>query len=120
LYIPALKIFQKRFRRLGPDRNVAVSSAAQFATTQKSENTRSNRKTRTVLHPPYIPDLAPSDAHLSATLQDAIRVKTFGGDDEVTEDVAAGTKFRLAQEGDRCSCLSLVRDLEVHENYVVK
>jgi hypothetical protein len=39
---------------------------------------------RTVLpHPPYIPDLIPSDCHLS---EDAIRGKSFRSDDEFSEE----------------------------------
>jgi histone-lysine N-methyltransferase SETMAR len=38
-------------------------------------------------HPPYRPDLAPSDFHLFGALKDAIRGKRFGSDDEVSEEV---------------------------------
>jgi histone-lysine N-methyltransferase SETMAR len=38
---------------------------------------------RTVLpHPPYSPDLAPSDFHIFGALIDAIRGKTFGNNEE--------------------------------------
>ena len=35
--------------------------------------------------------------------------KIFGSDDEVIEEVAASIKFKLVQEGDRYSCLSLAQ-----------
>jgi len=42
----------------------------------------------TVLHPtPYTPDLAPSDFHLFGALKDAICLKRFGSDDNITEVV---------------------------------
>jgi histone-lysine N-methyltransferase SETMAR len=47
-------------------------------------------------HPPYSPDLAPSDLHLFGALKDAIRGKRFGSD-EVIEEVAASSGFRLVQ-----------------------
>jgi hypothetical protein len=58
-------------------------------------------------HPPYSPDLAPSDFHLFGSLKDAISGKRFGGDDEVIEEVAESPGFRMVQDGDTCSCFSL-------------
>jgi transposase len=57
--------------------------------------------------PPYSPDLAPSNLYLFDALKDAIRVKGFGSDDEVIEEVAVSAGFRLIQDGDTCSCISL-------------
>jgi histone-lysine N-methyltransferase SETMAR len=37
-------------------------------------------------HPPYSPDLAPSDFHLFGSLKDVIRGKRFGSNDEVIEE----------------------------------
>ena len=71
------------------------------------KNTGSNRETRNVLpRPTYSPEVAPSDVLLSGALQHAIRGKTFRRNDEVIENVAAGTKFKMAQVGDRYSWLS--------------
>jgi histone-lysine N-methyltransferase SETMAR len=38
-------------------------------------------------HPPYSPDLAPSDYHLFGHLKDAIRGKRFEDDEEVITEV---------------------------------
>jgi histone-lysine N-methyltransferase SETMAR len=38
-------------------------------------------------HPPYSPDLAPSDYHHFSPFKDAIRGKTFEDDEEVTSEV---------------------------------
>jgi len=123
LYNPTLKILQKHFRMVGPHRNVAVMFL-QLQRTRPHISLKTQEaiaKTRNVLlHPPHSPDLAPSDVHFSAALQNAIRGKTFERDDEVAEGVAERTKFKLAQEGDICSCLSLVKALGVHEKYAVK
>jgi len=61
-------------------------------------------------HTLYKPDLAASDFYLFGALKGAIRGKRFGSEDEVLEELAAGTKFQLVQEGDRCSCLSVAQD----------
>jgi len=37
--------------------------------------------------PPYTPDLAPSDLHLSGALKDAICWKWYGSDDNINEEV---------------------------------
>jgi histone-lysine N-methyltransferase SETMAR len=36
-------------------------------------------------HPPYLPDLAPSDFHLFWPLKDALLVRNFRSDEEVEE-----------------------------------
>jgi hypothetical protein len=60
-------------------------------------------------YPPYSPDLAPSDFHLFGAIKDAIAGKRFRSDDEVIEEVAVSAGFRLVQDGDTCSCFSLVQ-----------
>ena len=61
-------------------------------------------------HPLYIPDIASSDFYLFGALRDVIPGKMFASDDEVIEEVAAISEFKLLLEGERCSCFSLVRD----------
>jgi hypothetical protein len=48
-------------------------------------------------HPPYSPDLAPSDFHIFGALKDAIHGKRFGGNDEVIEEVK---KWLRVQDSD--------------------
>jgi histone-lysine N-methyltransferase SETMAR len=48
-------------------------------------------------HPPYSPDLAPSDFYLFGALKDAICGKRFGSDDEVAEDVAVSAGLILVK-----------------------
>jgi histone-lysine N-methyltransferase SETMAR len=38
-------------------------------------------------HPPYSPDLAPSDYHLFGSLKKALRARRFGSDEEVKQAV---------------------------------
>jgi len=38
-------------------------------------------------HPPYSPDLAPSDCHLSGPLKEHLGGKSFRNNDEVTQDI---------------------------------
>jgi hypothetical protein len=51
--------------------------------------------------PPRSPDLPPSDFIFFGTLKDASRMKEFGSDDRIVEEVV--------QEGDSCPCFSLVQ-----------
>ena len=60
-------------------------------------------------HPPYSPDLVPSDCHLFGALKDAFCLKRFVDVDEVVEEVAASTGFKLVQKRDRCSFFLLVQ-----------
>ena len=52
--------------------------------------------TRTAtLHPPYCPDLAPSDFHLFGALKDAIFGKLFESDDKITDKQTSGCKYKI-------------------------
>ena len=53
-------------------------------------------------YPPHRPDLAASECHLFGAHKGAIHNTKFGSDDEVIEEVAVITKFKLVQEEDRC------------------
>lgn len=73
-------------------------------------------------HPPHSPDLAPSDFHLFGALEDALHLKRFGNVDEVIEEVASSTGFRLVHKGDRfCffllvqGCLKLLEIMQKNE-----
>jgi hypothetical protein len=54
-------------------------------------------------YPPYRPDLAASECHLFGVHKGATHSTKFGSDDEVVEEVAVSTKFKLVQEEDRWS-----------------
>jgi hypothetical protein len=72
-------------------------------------------------HPPYSPDLAPSDCHIFGALKDGFHLKRFRNVDEVIEAVAASTGIKMIQIGERCSFfLTGARLLEVDGNYEKK
>jgi hypothetical protein len=48
-----------------------------------------------LLHPPYSPDLAPSDFYLYAALKDAIRENRFGNDDNVLKKRRSGQDNKI-------------------------
>jgi histone-lysine N-methyltransferase SETMAR len=48
-------------------------------------------------HPPYSPDLAPSDYHIFSPLKDAIGGKTFEDDEEVISDVKRWLRQKPAE-----------------------
>ena len=54
-------------------------------------------------YPPYRPNLAASECHLFGAHKGVTHSTKFGSDDEVIEEVAVSTKFKLVQEEDRCS-----------------
>ena len=60
-------------------------------------------------YPPYRPNLAASECHLFGAHKGVTHSTKFGSDDEVIEEVAVSTKFKLVQEGDRCSCFLLAQ-----------
>lgn len=90
-------------------------------TTLKFEYRGNNHKIQTALsHPPHTSDLAASDCHFIGALKDASHGKRFGSDNKVTDEVAASTKFKLAQERDKCSFLIGTRSFKVYGDQVKK
>jgi histone-lysine N-methyltransferase SETMAR len=74
-------------------------------------------------HPPYSPDLVPSDFHLSGALKDAIRGKRFGSDDEATEEVKKGLRVQdsdLYKTGIHALVSRWRKAVEVDGDYVEK
>ena len=65
-------------------------------------------KSEVMAHPPYTPDLDPSDSHFSGPLKEALRSRRFTSDQEVKEAVNAWlaaqprTSFRRAS-GSLCN-----------------
>jgi hypothetical protein len=66
--------------------------------TQVSKNREQSKNLAVLPLPPYNPDLAPSDCHLFGALKDDFSSKRFGHVNEVTEEVAASTGFKLVQK----------------------
>ena len=77
--------------------------------TQVSKCREKSKNLAFLPHPPYRPDLAPSDCHLFGALKDAFCSKRFGNVDEVTEGVAASTGSAQIQKRDRCFFFLLVQ-----------
>jgi histone-lysine N-methyltransferase SETMAR len=90
-YINTLNKLKKCFRRVRPDKNPAeMLLQHDNARPHTSLRTREHitKMGWTVLpHPPYSPDLAPSDVHLFGSLKDALRGTHFEGDNSVIEAV---------------------------------
>jgi hypothetical protein len=63
-------------------------------------------------YPQYRPDLAASECHLFGAHKGAICSTKFGSDDEVTEEVAVSTKFKLVQE-DALTGVKLLKLMEI-------
>ena len=91
LYIQTLKKLQKRFRRVRPHKDVAEillqHDNARPHVSLKTQEAITKLGWAVLPHPPYSPDLAPSDFHLFGALKDNIRRKRFGTDEEVVEEV---------------------------------
>jgi histone-lysine N-methyltransferase SETMAR len=86
VYVEALKKLNTRFWRVLPHKDVTkVLLHHDNARPRTSLHTREaiTKLQWTVLpHPPYSPDLAPSDYHLFCPLNDAVRGKKFDDDDD--------------------------------------
>jgi histone-lysine N-methyltransferase SETMAR len=101
IYVENMKKMKKRFRRVRPHKEVTkVLLHHDNTRLHTSLHTREViRKLQwTVLpHPPYSPDLAPSDYHLLSSLKDAIRGKKFENDEEGISEVKKWLRQRPAE-----------------------
>jgi histone-lysine N-methyltransferase SETMAR len=76
-YINTLNKLKKRFRRVRPGKNTSEillqhdSACPHTSLTSREHDTKMGWTV--LLHPPYSPDLAPSDFHLFGSLKDALR-----------------------------------------------
>ncbi|KDR07625.1 Histone-lysine N-methyltransferase SETMAR, partial [Zootermopsis nevadensis] len=99
-YIGTLKTLKKRFRRVWPHKHPAeILLLHDNARPHTSPRTREEitKLGWTVLpHPPYSPDLAPSDFHLFGPLKDAIRGTRFEDDESVIQAVRTWLLERLS------------------------
>jgi histone-lysine N-methyltransferase SETMAR len=96
-----VEILKKGFQRVRPHKNVTkVLLHHDNARPRTSLHTREaiTEPQWTVLpHPPYSPDLAPSDYHPFSPLKDAIREKKFEDDEEVISEVKTWLRQRPAE-----------------------
>jgi histone-lysine N-methyltransferase SETMAR len=92
---------KKRFRRVCACKDVTkVLLHHGNARPHSSVHTReaiSELQWTVLRHPPYGPDLAPSEYHLFSPLKDAIHRKTFEDDDEVISEVKRWLRQRPAE-----------------------
>jgi histone-lysine N-methyltransferase SETMAR len=98
VYVETLK---KRFRRVFPHKDVTkVLLRQDNARPHTSLHTREaiTKIQWTVLpHPPYSPDLVPSDYHLFSPLKDAVRGKMFEGAEKFVAEVKMWLRQRTAE-----------------------
>jgi transposase len=91
VYVETLKKMKKRFRRVRPHKDVTkMLIHHDHVRPHASLHTREaiTKLQWTVLpHPPYSPDLAPSDYHLFSPLKDAISEKKCEDYEEVISEV---------------------------------
>jgi histone-lysine N-methyltransferase SETMAR len=96
-----VETLKKRFRRVRPHKDVTkVLLHHDNARPHTSLHTREaiTKLQWTVLpHPPYSPDLAPSDYHLFSPLKDANRGNKFEDDEEVISEVKRCLRQRPAE-----------------------
>jgi transposase len=82
---------KKRFQRVRPHKDVPKvflhHDSARPHTSLHTRKAITELQWTVLPHPPYSPDLAPSDYHLFSPLKDAIRGKKFEDDEEVISEV---------------------------------
>lgn len=90
-YVKTLHKLKNRFRRVRHDKNPAeILILHDNARPHTSLRTREHLKKlgwTTLPHPPYSPDLAPSDFHLFGPLKDGLRGRHFDDDESVIQAV---------------------------------
>jgi histone-lysine N-methyltransferase SETMAR len=111
VYVETLK---KRFRRVCPHKDVTkVLLHQDNARPHTSLHTReaiTKIQWTALPHPPYSPDLAPSDYHLFSPFKDAVRGKKFEGAEKFVSEVKMWLRQRTAgwyREGNTGSHISV-------------
>ena len=98
-YIKTLTKLKKRFRRVRPNKTSAElllqHDNARPHTSQKTREAVTKLGWTVLPHPPYSPDLAPSDFHLFCPLKNALRGTRFADDEDV---IHAVKKWLLEQD----------------------
>jgi histone-lysine N-methyltransferase SETMAR len=101
VYVENMKKMKKRFRRVRPHKEV-TKMLLHHDNARLHTNLHTRKVIRTLQwtvlpHPPYSPDLAPSDYHLLSPLKDAIRGKKLENDEEGISEVKRWLRQRPAE-----------------------
>ena len=87
VYIDTLKKLKARIRRVRPAlemfKVLLRHDSARPRTSLKTHEVISSFDWTTISHPPYLPDVAPSDFHLFGPLKESLRRRHFSSDKEV-------------------------------------
>jgi histone-lysine N-methyltransferase SETMAR len=87
VHVETLKKPKKRFRKVRPHKDVTKAllrhNNARPHTSLHTQETITKFQWTVLPHPPYSPDLAPSDYHLFSPLKNAIRGNKFEDDEDV-------------------------------------
>jgi histone-lysine N-methyltransferase SETMAR len=101
VYVEALKKLKKRFWRVRPHKDVTKvllhHDKARPCTSLHTQEAITKLQWTVLPHPPYSPDMAPSDYHNFSPLKDAIRGKKFEDDEEVISEVKRWLRQRPAE-----------------------
>ncbi|XP_012937689.1 histone-lysine N-methyltransferase SETMAR-like [Aplysia californica] len=89
-YIETLRKLRARLSRVRPGKNAILHHDRPHTSRHTQDATKSLRLQETLQHPPYSPDLAPSDFYLYPKLKEYLKGKRYADDDEVQEDVRRG------------------------------
>jgi histone-lysine N-methyltransferase SETMAR len=82
-----VETLKKRFRRVRPHKDVTEVLLHHNSAGPHTREAITKLQWTVLPHPPYSPDLVPSDYHLFSPLKDAIRGKKFEDDEEVISEV---------------------------------
>jgi len=90
-YIRTLQKLKQRYRRVRPNRNpgdmLIQHDHARLHTSLRTQEAIAKFGSTVLPHPPYNPDLAPSDFHLFVPLKDTLRGTRFEDDESVIRAV---------------------------------
>ena len=126
-YIDTLRKLKAKLRRVRPHLDMSKvllqHDNAKPHTSLKTREVIASFGWTTVTHPPYSPDLAPSDYHLFGPLKEGVRGQHFTSDQEVKHAVRNWLKMQLA-DFYKAGIVSLVHrwtvGIEKCEDYIEK
>ena len=101
VYIDTLKKFKARIRRvrsaLEMSKVLLQHKNARPHISLKPREVINSFGWTTISHPPYLPDLAPSDFHLFGPLKESLRGRHFSSDEKVKTAVKKWLKTQLVE-----------------------